>query len=72
MRHRIAGRVALPRASPGAAGVGGFKTAWRLPNVIASNTMARPQRALNDAEAAQVDGILRAVGLLEPASLTAD
>jgi 4-hydroxy-tetrahydrodipicolinate synthase len=32
--------------------------------IIATNTMARPQRALNDAETAKVDAILKSVGLL--------
>jgi 4-hydroxy-tetrahydrodipicolinate synthase len=32
--------------------------------IIATNVMARPQRALNDDEAARIDVILRASGLL--------
>ena len=43
----------LPRTSAGAAGVGGFKTAMRRLGIIDSNAMARPQRTLDDAEAAQ-------------------
>jgi 4-hydroxy-tetrahydrodipicolinate synthase len=57
-------RVASPRTSPGSAGVGAFKTAMRQLGVIQTNTMARPQRNLNAAETAQLDQILRAVGLL--------
>lgn len=58
-------RVSLPRTSPGSAGVGSFKTAMRSLGVIETNVMARPQRALNEDEAARVDAILRATGLLE-------
>ncbi len=54
----------VPRASPGAAGVGGFKTAMRRLGIIDTNLMARPQRSLNDAEAAKVEAILRQAGLL--------
>ncbi|HEX3347264.1 MAG TPA: dihydrodipicolinate synthase family protein, partial [Acetobacteraceae bacterium] len=57
-------RPGLPRASVGAAGVGGFKTALRAMGVIAGNAMARPQRSLDDGEAAQVVEVLRSVGLL--------
>ncbi len=53
-----------PRTSAGASGVGGFKTAMRRLGVIATNIMARPQRSLNDEEAARIDVILRATGLL--------
>lgn len=56
--------LGTPRTSPGASGVGGFKTAMRRLGVIATNIMARPQRALNDDEAAKIDAILRATGLL--------
>ncbi|WP_445500261.1 dihydrodipicolinate synthase family protein [Microvirga sp. G4-2] len=56
--------VSLPRTSAGSAGVGAFKTAMRRLGVIASNTMARPQRTLNAEEAARIDEIIRAVGLL--------
>lgn len=55
--------VGLPRTSAGAAGVGGFKTAMRQLGIIATNTMARPQRTLNDEEAGRVAAILRTVGL---------
>ncbi|MGK9168372.1 dihydrodipicolinate synthase family protein [Inquilinus limosus] len=56
--------VSLPRTSAGSAGVGGFKTAMRRLGIIETNVMARPQRALNDAEAAKVEAILKATGLL--------
>jgi 4-hydroxy-tetrahydrodipicolinate synthase len=56
--------VSLPRTSAGSAGVGAFKTAMRRLGVIASNTMARPQRTLNAEEAARIEEIIRAVGLL--------
>jgi 4-hydroxy-tetrahydrodipicolinate synthase len=58
-------RISLPRTSPGSAGVGSFKTAMRSLGVIDTNIMARPQRALNTEEAARIDAILRATGLLE-------
>jgi 4-hydroxy-tetrahydrodipicolinate synthase len=54
----------VPRTSAGASGVGGFKTAMRAMGIIAGNTMARPQRSLNDEEAARVEAIVRGVGLL--------
>lgn len=54
----------VPRTSAGASGVGGFKTAMRRLGIIAANAMARPQRALNDEEAARVEAILRVAGLL--------
>ena len=57
--------LSMPRTSAGSAGVGAFKTAMRSLGVIPNNTMARPQRALNDEEAKKLDGILRATGLLE-------
>jgi 4-hydroxy-tetrahydrodipicolinate synthase len=56
--------VSLPRTSAGSAGVGAFKTAMRRLGVIASNTMARPQRTLNAEEAVRIEEIIRAVGLL--------
>ncbi|MGL4965271.1 MAG: dihydrodipicolinate synthase family protein [Inquilinus sp.] len=56
--------VSLPRTSAGSAGVGGFKTAMRRLGIIDTNVMARPQRALSDAEAAKVEAILQATGLL--------
>lgn len=55
----------LPRASAGAAGVGGFKTAMRRLGIIATNVMARPQRTLDDAEALKVEAILRDAGMID-------
>ncbi|PZO77422.1 MAG: dihydrodipicolinate synthase family protein [Mesorhizobium amorphae] len=57
-------RISLGRTSPGSAGVGAFKAAMKSLGVIASHTMARPQRTLNADECAKVDGVLRDVGLL--------
>lgn len=54
----------MPRTSAGASGVGGFKTAMRAMGIIATNTMARPQRTLNAEEASRVETIVRGVGLL--------
>ena len=54
----------VPRTSAGASGVGGFKTAMRAMGIIGTNVMARPQRSLNAQEAAKVEGIVRAAGLL--------
>ncbi|TIQ36247.1 MAG: dihydrodipicolinate synthase family protein [Mesorhizobium sp.] len=56
--------ISLGRTSAGSAGVGAFKSAMRSLGIIASRTMARPQRTLNDEEAARIDAILRDVGLL--------
>ena len=56
--------LSLPRTSAGSAGVGAFKTAMRALGVIATNVMARPQRALNAEETAKVEAILRDTGLL--------
>jgi 4-hydroxy-tetrahydrodipicolinate synthase len=56
--------ISLGRTSAGSAGVGAFKTAMRSLGIIETNTMARPQRSLNDQEATKVDAILRDVGLL--------
>lgn len=56
--------LASPRVSAGSAGVGAFKTAMRRLGVIETNQMARPQRALNDVEAAGVDAILKKTGLI--------
>jgi 4-hydroxy-tetrahydrodipicolinate synthase len=56
--------ISLGRTSAGSAGVGAFKSAMRSRGIIASRTMARPQRTLNDEEAAKIDAILRDVGLL--------
>ena len=56
--------ISLGSTSAGSAGVGAFKTAMRSLGIIASKTMARPQRSLNDEETAKVEMILRDVGLL--------
>jgi 4-hydroxy-tetrahydrodipicolinate synthase len=57
--------ISLGRTSAGSAGVGAFKAAMKSLGIIASHTMARPQRTLNDEECAKVDVILRETGLLE-------
>jgi 4-hydroxy-tetrahydrodipicolinate synthase len=57
-------RISLGRTSAGSAGVGAFKTAMVSLGIIATNTMARPQRSLNAEEKAKVDAILTEVGLL--------
>ena len=57
--------ISTGRTSSGSAGVGAFKTAMRRLGIIASNTMARPQRALNDEEAARIEAILKSTGLLD-------
>ncbi|MES0030225.1 dihydrodipicolinate synthase family protein [Mesorhizobium sp. M0040] len=56
--------ISLGRTSAGSAGVGAFKAAMKSLGIIASNTMARPQRSLNDEETAKIEMILRDVGLL--------
>ncbi|MER8609425.1 MULTISPECIES: dihydrodipicolinate synthase family protein [unclassified Mesorhizobium] len=56
--------ISLGRTSAGSAGVGAFKAAMKSLGIIASNTMARPQRSLNGKETAKIDMILRDVGLL--------
>lgn len=56
--------IAQGRVSGGASGVGGFKTAMRSLGIISTNVMPRPRQALNDAEAARIDAILRSTGLL--------
>ncbi|MER9895103.1 dihydrodipicolinate synthase family protein [Mesorhizobium sp. M0119] len=56
--------ISLGRTSAGSAGVGAFKAAMKSLGIIASNTMARPQRSLNEEETAKIDMILRDVGLL--------
>lgn len=53
-----------PRTSPGASGVGGFKTAMRAMGLIATNTMARPQRSLDANESTRVEAIIRDAGLI--------
>jgi len=56
--------ISTARTSAGSAGVGAFKTAMRQRGIIANNTMARPQRHLNEEESGKVDAILESVGLL--------
>jgi len=56
--------ISTGRTSAGSAGVGAFKTAMRSLGIIANNTMARPQRALNDEETGKINAILKATGLL--------
>lgn len=57
-------RISLGRTSAGSAGVGSFKAAMKSLGVIASHTMARPQRTLDAEECAKVEAILRETGLL--------
>jgi len=57
-------RVGSARVSSGSTGVGGFKTAMRALGIIETNVMAAPRAALNEAETAAVETILRATGLL--------
>ena len=52
------------RVSPGAAGLGGFKTALQLMGVIASNRMAEPMVHLDESETAAVRTILEAEWVL--------
>ncbi|GAA2173080.1 dihydrodipicolinate synthase family protein [Arthrobacter parietis] len=52
------------RVSPGAGGLGAFKTALRLMGVIDSNAMSAPMIALNDSETAAIRVILERNGLL--------
>lgn len=56
--------VSVARTSAGSAGVGAFKTAMRQLGIIDTNVMARPQRALDDAETRRIEAILRDTGLL--------
>jgi 4-hydroxy-tetrahydrodipicolinate synthase len=55
--------VGRPRTSPGAAGIGGFKTALQLLGVIQTNLTARPQRRLDAGEVRSVELILTRHGL---------
>lgn len=57
--------VAQGRVSGGASGVGAFKTAMRSLGIIATNVMPRPRAALDEAEAARIDMMLRTAGLLD-------
>ncbi|KKB86508.1 glucose dehydrogenase [Devosia limi DSM 17137] len=56
--------VALPRVSPGSAGVGSFKTAMQQLGIIETNIMARPQRRLDAGETAKIVELVRAAGLM--------
>lgn len=60
----ITGAATPGRVSPGAAGLGAFKTALQLMGVIGSNRMTEPMLALNDAEAQQVREVISAEGLV--------
>jgi len=53
-----------PHTSPGASGVGGFKTAMQLMGLIEHRHMARPNRLLPDAAVAKVRQILVEAGLI--------
>lgn len=53
-----------PRTSPGASGVGGFKTALKLMGLIDEQHMHRPNLPLNTEETRRVEKILVAEGLL--------
>ncbi|ARO22474.1 dihydrodipicolinate synthase family protein [Rhizobium sp. S9] len=56
--------VGAGRVSGGAAGIGAFKAAMKSLGVIETALMPRPRAALNEAETARIDEILRATGLL--------
>ncbi len=53
-----------PRTSPGASGVGGFKTALKLMGLIGEQHMHRPNLPLNAEETRRVEAVLVAEGLL--------
>ncbi len=55
--------VSQPRTSPGAAGVGAFKTAMHQLGIISTPLMARPQRRFNEAENAAIAAIVKQAGL---------
>jgi 4-hydroxy-tetrahydrodipicolinate synthase len=57
-------RCAQPGKGRSASGLGGFKTALMLRGIIATNAMALPQAALDDAETAAVRQVLVQTGLL--------
>ncbi|MQY49562.1 dihydrodipicolinate synthase family protein [Rhizobiales bacterium RZME27] len=57
-------RVGAGRVSGGASGIGAFKAAMKSLGIIDTTLMPRPRAALNDAETAKIDEILRATGLL--------
>ena len=52
------------RVSPGAAGLGAFKTALMLLGVIETNVMSAPMAALNETETAAIRAVLEHNGLL--------
>lgn len=54
----------VPATSPGASGVGGFKTALKLMGVIERRDMSKPNRLLPDAAVERVRTIVAAAGLL--------
>ncbi|ANK90162.1 MULTISPECIES: dihydrodipicolinate synthase family protein [Rhizobium] len=56
--------VGAGRVSGGAAGIGAFKAAMKSLGIIETALMPRPRAALNEAETARIDEILRATGLL--------
>ncbi|MDF0695341.1 dihydrodipicolinate synthase family protein [Rhizobium sp. MC63] len=56
--------VGAGRVSGGAAGIGAFKTAMKSLGIIDTALMPRPRAALNEAETARIEEILRATGLL--------
>lgn len=57
-------RCARPGKGRNSAGLGGFKTALMLRGIIATNAMALPQTALDEAEAAAVREVLVKTGLM--------
>lgn len=56
--------VGAGRVSGGASGIGAFKAAMKSLGIIDTALMPRPRVALNDAETARIDEILRSTGLL--------
>lgn len=56
--------VGAGRVSGGASGIGAFKAAMKSLGIIDTALMPRPRAALNEAETAKIDEILRATGLL--------
>ncbi|MBX4939654.1 dihydrodipicolinate synthase family protein [Rhizobium binae] len=56
--------VGAGRVSGGAAGIGAFKAAMKSLGIIDTALMPRPRAALNEAETARIDEILRVTGLL--------
>lgn len=56
--------VGAGRVSGGASGIGAFKAAMKSLGIIDTALMPRPRAALNDAETAKINEILRATGLL--------